>query len=467
MLGKCGGYTSDIADAMVWASGGSVPGVPANPNPARVLNLSLGGLGACDTTTQNAINAALAAGAVVVVAAGNSDADARNYSPSSCNGVITVAATGRQGQRASYSNFGPAVEISAPGGDGADGVLSTLNNSPTSPQPGNYTYAYYQGTSMATPHVAGIASLMLSVNGSLTPAQVLAKIQSSARAFPTGTVRDCTTALCGAGIIDATAAVQAAIGTTATMTTLVSSANPAAAGSTVMFTATVTGTNPTGSVNFTDSGTSIAGCTAVLLTGAGNVRTAACGTSALSIGTHSIVANYGGDVGNAASSSAPLSQVITGSGTIALANGGFELPVLAAGGYQFAPAGATWTFSGNAGIQRNGSAWGASTAPEGQQTAFLQGVNAQIGQTISLAAGSYSVSFYAARRAYQGAAQPLQITVDGIAVGAPIAPVDTNFALYTSASFTVGAGNHTLQFTTTNPNGDNTSFIDAVVLNVL
>src|SRR5205807_10316414 len=141
-----------------------------------------------------------------------------------------------------------------------------------------------------------------------------------------------------------------------------------------------------------------------------------------------------------------------------LANGSFETPVLAGGTYQYLPSGATWTFSGNAGIQRNGSAWGAPTAPEGQQTAFFQGVNAQIGQTINLAAGSYSVSFDAARRAYQGAAQPLQITVDGTTVGSPIAPADTNFALYTSASFTVSAGNHTLMFTSTNPNGDNSSF---------
>ena len=66
-LGRCGGYTSDIADAMVWAVGGSVAGLPANPNVARVLNLSLGGSGSCDTTTQNAINAARAKGAVVVV----------------------------------------------------------------------------------------------------------------------------------------------------------------------------------------------------------------------------------------------------------------------------------------------------------------------------------------------------------------------------------------------------------------
>ena len=230
VLGKCGGYTSDIADAIVWASGGSVPGAPANPNPARVVNLSLGGTGACDTTTQNAINAALSAGTVVVVAAGNSNSNASGFTPANCNGVITVAATGRQGQRASYSNYGAAVEISAPGGSDGQAILSTLNNGTTSPNPSGYNYVYYQGTSMATPHVTGIASLMLSLDPSLTPAQVLATIQSTARAFPTGTVRDCTTALCGAGIVDAAAALHALVSTSTSTTTLASSLNPATVG---------------------------------------------------------------------------------------------------------------------------------------------------------------------------------------------------------------------------------------------
>ena len=153
--------------------------------------------------------------------------------------------------------------------------------------------------------------------------------------------------------------------------------------------------------------------------------------------------------------------------TMALANGNFETPVLAAGGYQYPPSNAGWTFGGGTGIQRNGSAWGAATAPEGQQTAFLQGYGAQLSQTINFGTGTYSVSFYAARRAYQGAGQPLQISIDGVAVGSPIAPVDTSFAPYSSVPFTVGAGNHTLMFTSTNPDGDNSSFIDAVVLNVL
>ena len=217
-LGRCGGYTSDIADGIRWAAGLSVPGVPANPNPARVMNLSLGGYACdsygancqCGSTMQSAITAAVSAGAVVVVAAGNSNRPALESSPANCSGVVTVGATGRAGQRALYSNYGPLVEISAPGGSDGAGVYSTINNSTTVANPAGYAYANYQGTSMATPHVAGIASLMLSVNPSLTPAQVIAKIQSTARAFPTGTVRDCSTANCGAGIIDAGAAVASA-----------------------------------------------------------------------------------------------------------------------------------------------------------------------------------------------------------------------------------------------------------------
>jgi serine protease len=211
VLGRCGGYTSDIADAMIWASGGSVTGVPANANKARVLNLSLGGSGSCDTTTQNAINSARSRGAVVVVAAGNSNVNAANASPANCAGVITVAAVGRTGGKASYSNYGTVVDVAAPGGDSDGAILSTLNSGTSTPA--SDSYAYYMGTSMATPHVAGVAALMLAVNPNLTPDEVEAKLKSTARAFPAA----CSG--CGSGIIDAAAAVNAALPATSTTPT--------------------------------------------------------------------------------------------------------------------------------------------------------------------------------------------------------------------------------------------------------
>ena len=219
VMGKCGGDESDIIDGMRWAAGLSVTGAPANANPAKVLNLSLGGLGICsdDPVLQAAIDDVLAAGATIVVAAGNSTADAASFSPASCTGVITVAATDKTGGRAYYSNYGTIVKIAAPGGaqsflNDPNGVLSTLNTGAKSPDasPGGDTYIYYQGTSMAAPHVAGIASLLLSVNSNLLPAQVLALIQQTARTFPTSTALDCTTSTCGSGIIDAAAAVTLA-----------------------------------------------------------------------------------------------------------------------------------------------------------------------------------------------------------------------------------------------------------------
>lgn len=208
VLGKCGGYTSDIADGITWASGGSVGGLPANPTPARVINMSLGGGGSCDATTQTAINGARNRGTVVVVAAGNSNANAANFSPASCSGVVTVAAVNRSGGKAYYSNFGAAVDVAAPGGDmrtnAADGILSTLNSG--SSTPGADNYAYYQGTSMATPHVAAAVALMLSKNPALTPEQVESLLKSSSRGFSV------TCTQCGTGIVNALAAVNAAAG---------------------------------------------------------------------------------------------------------------------------------------------------------------------------------------------------------------------------------------------------------------
>ncbi len=210
VLGKCGGYTSDIADGIIWAAGGTVSGVPANPNPASVINMSLGGGGSCSVTTQNAINQARSRGAVIVVAAGNSNANANNFNPGNCNGVINVAATNRQGGRASYSNFGTSVDLAAPGGqmssaNDPNGVLSTYNSGSTTP--GNDSYGYSQGTSMAAPHVAGVAALIKQAKPTATPDEIETILKETVRSFPAS----CSG--CGTGIVDANAAVQAALGT--------------------------------------------------------------------------------------------------------------------------------------------------------------------------------------------------------------------------------------------------------------
>jgi serine protease len=209
VLGKCGGVTSDIVDAMRWSAGLPVPGVPDNPNPAQVLNLSLGGVGSCGSAEQDAIDDIIAEGATVVIAAGNSNANAGNFRPGNCSGVITVAATNRNGSRAFYSNYGAVVEISAPGGEtnitSSNGVLSTLNTGTKGPVAD--TYVYYQGTSMATPQVAGVVSLLYALKPSLTPAEALAILQSTVTPFPSGS--SCSTTDCGSGIVNAGAAAAA------------------------------------------------------------------------------------------------------------------------------------------------------------------------------------------------------------------------------------------------------------------
>jgi len=175
VLGRGGGFGSDIIAGINWASGltvGEGVGALTNPTPARVINLSLGGVGACPKAYQTAIDDAINRGTVVVAAAGNAGADASTTTPANCNGVITVGASNRLGGQPDFSNDGPLVDIAAPGTD----IKSTMNAGLTGP--GLPTYALESGTSMATPYVAGIVALMLSVDPSLTPAEVEARIKN-------------------------------------------------------------------------------------------------------------------------------------------------------------------------------------------------------------------------------------------------------------------------------------------------
>jgi subtilisin family serine protease len=177
----------------------SVDGDGRDSNPAEVVSLSLGGGGACGATTQAAIDGGVSRGTTFVIAAGNDNSDVSGSSPANCNNVIAVGSTTSTGARSSFSNYGSGVDIAAPGSS----ILSTLNSGAQTP--GAESYAVYSGTSMATPHVAGVVALMQAyATTPKTPAQIEALIKSTARAFPSTPSQPI-----GAGIINARAAVEA------------------------------------------------------------------------------------------------------------------------------------------------------------------------------------------------------------------------------------------------------------------
>jgi len=245
-LGKCGGFDSDIIAAMRWAAGLVVPGVPLNTNPAKVINLSLGAEGSCDPPYVQAVADITAKGAVIVAAAGNSAGHAVS-SPGNCSGIIAVAGLRHVGTKVGFSDLGPEIAISAPGGNCVNvaanspclyPILTTSNSGTTTPIDSIYTDSFNPslGTSFSSPLVAGTVALMLSANPAMTPQEVRQALQSTARAFPTSSADNddqtvpfwappqfdgsgepidqleciCNTSTCGAGILDAGKAVFAA-----------------------------------------------------------------------------------------------------------------------------------------------------------------------------------------------------------------------------------------------------------------
>jgi len=246
VLGKCGGRDSDIIAGMRWAAGLSVPGVPPNPNPARVINMSLGGTGSCSSAYADAVREITAAGVVIVVAAGNTAGHALT-TPANCAGVIAVGGLRHVGTKVGFSDLGVNVAISAPGGNCVNitaglpclyPILTTADTGTTVPVSSTYTDSFKRsvGTSFSAPLVAGTAALLVSARSNLTPAQVLQVLQASSRPFPTtggdngdGTIVPpcnvpqfdaagnpidqlqcyCTTYTCGAGMLDAGAALAA------------------------------------------------------------------------------------------------------------------------------------------------------------------------------------------------------------------------------------------------------------------
>ena len=245
-LGKGGGYDSDIIAGIEWAAGLSVvnpdgPPVPQNPYPADIVNLSLGGgTDACTSSDGAAYETALQMvtelGVLVVVSAGNSTGPVEL--PANCStvvpGVMAVAGLRNVGTKVGYSSFGPQVSLSAPAGNcvAASGdclrsIDTTTNLGTTTPGENSYTNEVDSnlGTSFSAPIASGIAALMKSVNNNLTPAQIIVRMQAAASPFPAGAagVPTCPAtdssgecacpndgSQCGAGMVDALAAVEAA-----------------------------------------------------------------------------------------------------------------------------------------------------------------------------------------------------------------------------------------------------------------
>ncbi len=195
------GEEADVIDAMLWLGGIAVPGLAINPNPVKIINMSLGGAGACGAGYRDAVDRLAAVGTIVVAAAGNSSSDVGNFAPASCSGVVAVAASTVSGGLASFSNFGAGVTITAPG----DSIFSTGGTAGEN--------CYKSGTSMAAPHVTAAIALGLSVNSVLSIEQVILALKAGSRGFPAGS--NCTTSNCGAGLLDARQLIDRSLPTAA------------------------------------------------------------------------------------------------------------------------------------------------------------------------------------------------------------------------------------------------------------
>jgi serine protease len=249
VLGKCGGYDSDIIAAMMWAAGQSVSGVPTNVNPARIINMSLGSPASCPQSYSDVISQLGAMGVLVVVSAGNEGGPVD--APANCPGAVAVAGLRQAGTKVGFSSLGPQIAVSAPAGNcGSAGStcayqIQTTTNSGTQGPTANddaYTGATIVsettpkgpnlGTSFSAPIVSGIAALMVSANSNLTTCQLTSRLKEGSVAFPqtsattstmchvpTGTsdmqslecicTQDGQT--CGAGMANAKGAVTAAL----------------------------------------------------------------------------------------------------------------------------------------------------------------------------------------------------------------------------------------------------------------
>jgi serine protease len=253
VLGKCGGFDSDIIAGMLWAAGLPVAGVATNTNPARIINMSLGSTTACPQSYSDAIAQLTAIGVLVVVSAGNEGGTVD--SPGNCAGVATVAGIRHAGTKVGFSSLGPEVALSAPAGNCINtvsgpcvySIQTTTNSGTTTPVANDDAYtggtiiATDQpkgpnlGTSFSAPIVSGIAGLMVAANSNLNTCQLISRLKEGSQPFPQTSLGEATQPpvchvpanssdvqalecictldgkTCGAGMANALGAVQAAL----------------------------------------------------------------------------------------------------------------------------------------------------------------------------------------------------------------------------------------------------------------
>jgi serine protease len=202
VLGKCGGFDSDILAGMMWAAGLPVSGVPANTHPARIINMSLGSTSACSQSYSDVIKQLTALGVLVVVSAGNEGGVVD--SPANCPGVAAIAGIRHAGTKVGFSSLGPSVALSAPAGNCVNtvsgpcvySIQTTTNSGTTTPLANEEAYTGNTittddqpegpnlGTSFSAPIVSGIASLMLSANSHLNACQLVSRLKEGSLPFP-------------------------------------------------------------------------------------------------------------------------------------------------------------------------------------------------------------------------------------------------------------------------------------------
>ncbi len=212
VMGKCGGQMSDVIDAIRWSAGLKIPGLPLNPYPADIINLSFAAPGRCSAAEQSAIDDAVATGALVIASAGNGgndhiadDLNAFPLTPASCSDVFTVGAVTRLGTTAPYSNYGYEIDIYAPGGDFThNGILATADHGTTIPLSDN-AVVQFSGTSAATPHVSAAAALLMAQEPELSLNQIKNRLIDTSRPF---SQQKCITGGCYSGILDADSALK-------------------------------------------------------------------------------------------------------------------------------------------------------------------------------------------------------------------------------------------------------------------